>query len=66
MHDRRLGRTALKVSEPGLDTMHFGPRTAAPLTAIGDVPDLALSPEMLARRDAIFSPCGPAPDAYAR
>ncbi|MCI3131991.1 aldo/keto reductase [Phenylobacterium aquaticum] len=51
--------------QPGVAATIIGPRTLDQLTSVLQVPDLVLSPETLAALDAIFPPCGPAPEAYA-
>ena len=56
---------AWTLHQPGVTSAIIGPRTVEQLTAIGHVPELALTPEVLTRLDAIFPPCGPAPEAYA-
>ena len=51
--------------QPGLAAVITGPASANQLAGIAGVPDLALSAEALAALDAIFPPCGAAPEAYA-
>jgi aryl-alcohol dehydrogenase-like predicted oxidoreductase len=43
----------------------IGPRRCAQLASVAHVPSLCLGSETLAALDAIFPPCGPAPEAYA-
>ena len=43
----------------------IGPRNLDQLTSVLHVPDIRLDGETLAAIDAIFPPCGPAPEAYA-
>lgn len=56
---------AWTLHQPGVTSAIIGPRTVEQLTTVGHVPGLTLTPEVLARLDAIFPPCGPAPEAYA-
>ncbi len=56
---------AWTLHQPGIAAAIIGPSSAAQLAAIAHVPALALSVEVLAQLDAIFPPCGPAPEAYA-
>ncbi|WP_295632479.1 aldo/keto reductase [Novosphingobium sp.] len=56
---------AWTLHQPGVTSALIGPRTIDQLAAVGHVPELKLSPEALTRLDAIFPPCGPAPEAYA-
>lgn len=51
--------------QPGIAAVIAGPGSAAQLRQIAHVPELVLSREVLAALDAIFPPCGPAPEAYA-
>jgi len=51
--------------QPGIAATIIGPATLEQLTSVLHVPDLVLAPETLATLDAIFPPCGPAPEAYA-
>jgi NDP-hexose 2,3-enoyl reductase len=56
---------AWTLHQPGIAAAIVGPSSVAQLAAIGHVPGLVLSAEVLAKLDAIFPPCGPAPEAYA-
>ncbi len=49
----------------GISATIVGPRTVAQLASIGHVPEIRLCAAMLERLDTIFTPCGPAPEAYA-
>lgn len=56
---------AWALHQSGITASIIGPRTREQLALIAAVPDLKLSGEILASLDAIFPPCGPAPEAYA-
>ncbi len=56
---------AWTLHQGGIAAAIVGPRNCAQLASIAHVPDLCLSAEVLAALDAIFPPCGPAPEAYA-
>ena len=66
-----LGETTSAVAlawtlhQDGIAATIIGPRSAEQLRSIAHAPDLRLSADVLARLDAIFPPCGPAPEAYA-
>jgi len=49
----------------GIAATIIGPRRLDQLSSILHVPDIALVDETLARIDALFPACGPAPEAYA-
>ena len=51
--------------QPGLAAAITGPGSLEQLMSIAHVPELRLSNEVLVALDAIFPPCGPAPEAYA-
>ena len=51
--------------QPGITATIIGPRNIDQLRSVAHVPELRLSGEVLAKLDAIFPPCGPAPEAYA-
>lgn len=51
--------------QPRVASAIVGPRRRDQLTSVLHAPELALDAETLARIDAIFPPCGPAPEAYA-
>lgn len=51
--------------QPGLTSAIIGPRRREQLTSALHATDLALDGATLAEIDAIFPPCGPAPEAYA-
>ncbi|WP_304170135.1 aldo/keto reductase [Phenylobacterium aquaticum] len=51
--------------QDGVASTIIGPRTKAQLTSVLQAPDVTLNAEVLARIDAIFPACGPAPEAYA-
>ncbi len=53
------------LNQPGVSATAIGPRTLGQLTSAIRAPDIALSEDTLARIDAIFPPCGAAPEAYA-
>ncbi len=67
----KLGETpgavalAWTLHQPGVAATIIGPRTREQLKSIRHVPEMKLNPEVLAELDAIFPPCGPAPEAYA-
>ena len=56
---------AWTLHQPGVAATIIGPRTREQLKSIRHVPEMKLNPEVLAELDAIFPPCGPAPEAYA-
>lgn len=51
--------------QPGIVATIVGPRNLEQLRSIAGVPEIALCKNVLAGIDAIFPPCGPAPEAYA-
>ncbi len=51
--------------QPGVTSTIVGPGSRAQLAAVLGAPQMQLTLETLARIDAIFPPCGPAPEAYA-
>ncbi len=51
--------------QPGIAATIVGPATVEQLVSVAHVPEIKLSAELLERIDAIFPPCGPAPEAYA-
>jgi aryl-alcohol dehydrogenase-like predicted oxidoreductase len=53
------------LAQPGVTATIIGPRSLAQLQSVLHVPDIRLGEETLQRLDAIFPPCGPAPEAYA-
>ena len=61
------GATALAwlLHQPGITATIIGPATAAQLSSVAHVPDLRLDDNTLRLIDAIFPPCGQAPEAYA-
>jgi NDP-hexose 2,3-enoyl reductase len=56
---------AWTLHQDGIAAAIIGPSSREQLARIAHVPELALSAETLARLDANFPPCGPAPEAYA-
>ena len=56
---------AWTLHQNGIAATIVGPRNRAQLVSLANVPELMLSAEVLTRLDAIFPPCGPAPEAYA-
>lgn len=56
---------AWTLHQDGIAAAIIGPSSREQLAGIAHVPDLVLSAETLARLDAVFPPCGPAPEAYA-
>jgi aryl-alcohol dehydrogenase-like predicted oxidoreductase len=56
---------AWTLHQVGIAAAIIGPSSREQLAGIAHVPELVLSAEALARLDAIFPPCGPAPEAYA-
>jgi NDP-hexose C3-ketoreductase / dTDP-4-oxo-2-deoxy-alpha-D-pentos-2-ene 2,3-reductase len=56
---------AWTLHQNGIAATIVGPRNREQLVSIANVPELMLSAEVLTRLDAIFPPCGPAPEAYA-
>ncbi len=56
---------AWTLHQPGITATIVGPRTREQLASIAHAPDLRLDPEVLAQLDAVFPPCGAAPEAYA-
>jgi NDP-hexose C3-ketoreductase / dTDP-4-oxo-2-deoxy-alpha-D-pentos-2-ene 2,3-reductase len=51
--------------EPGVASTIIGPRSRDQLSSVLQVPEIRLDDPTLARIDDIFTPCGPAPEAYA-
>lgn len=51
--------------QDGVAATIIGPASRAQLASVLSVPDLKLSQDVLLALDAIFPPCGPAPEAYA-
>ena len=51
--------------QPGIASVIAGPGSVEQLAALANVTDLCLGGDVLAALDAIFPPCGPAPEAYA-
>lgn len=51
--------------QPGVAATIIGPADSGQLTSVLHVPEIELSAEILERIDAIFPPCGEAPEAYA-
>ena len=51
--------------QPQVTATIIGPATQAQLTSVLHVPEIVLTAETLANLDALFPPCGPAPEAYA-
>lgn len=56
---------AWTLHQDGIAAAIIGPSSGEQLARIAHVPELGLSAETLAQLDAIFPPCGPAPEAYA-
>lgn len=56
---------AWTLHQPGIAVVIIGPSSREQLASIAHVPELVLSSEVLTKLDAIFPPCGPAPEAYA-
>lgn len=56
---------AWTLHQPGIAAAIVGPSSREQLAGIAHVPELALSAAVLVKLDAIFPPCGPAPEAYA-
>jgi NDP-hexose 2,3-enoyl reductase len=56
---------AWTLHQAGITAAIVGPSSTAQLAAIAHVPELVLDAEVLDQIDAIFPPCGPAPEAYA-
>ena len=56
---------AWTLHQRGIAAAIIGPSSRQQLEAIAHVPELALSAEVLVKLDAIFPPCGSAPEAYA-
>lgn len=56
---------AWMLRQDGITSAIIGPRTLAQLDGALRAADLALDDDVLQRIDAIFPPCGPAPEAYA-
>ena len=61
------GATALAwlLHQPGITATIIGPATADQLGSVVHVPDIRLDDDTLRAIDAIFPPCGQAPEAYA-
>ena len=51
--------------QPGMTSAIVGPRRREQFASLLKAPDLVLEDAVLSRLDAIFPPCGPAPEAYA-
>jgi NDP-hexose C3-ketoreductase / dTDP-4-oxo-2-deoxy-alpha-D-pentos-2-ene 2,3-reductase len=51
--------------QKGVVSTIIGPASLEQLSSVMHVPSISLSPEVLQQIDAIFPPCGPAPEAYA-
>ena len=51
--------------QPGVTAAIVGPRRRDQFASLLKAPDLVLDKAILSRLDAIFPPCGPAPEAYA-
>lgn len=51
--------------QPGISAAIIGPGTLSQLEAAGNGAAVVLEPTTLTRLDEIFTPCGPAPEAYA-
>ncbi len=68
---RELGESPSAVAlawtlrQRGIAAAIIGPSSREQLQAVAHVPELALDAAALAQIDAIFPPCGPAPEAYA-
>lgn len=66
-----LGRPASAVAlawllhQPAVTSTIIGPGDVNQLKGVLDAPDITLDRSALDRLDAIFPPCGPAPEAYA-
>ena len=56
---------AWALHQGGITAAIVGPSSRVQLAALAHVPELVLDSEALAQIDAIFPPCGPAPEAYA-
>jgi hypothetical protein len=56
---------AWTLHQEGIAATIIGPSSREQLVSIAHVPEIQLSAAMLDRIDAIFPPCGPAPEAYA-
>ena len=51
--------------QPGITSTIIGPATVDQLISVSQVPDIRLDDETRIQIDAIFPPCGQAPEAYA-
>ncbi len=51
--------------QPGVTSTIIGPGSLSQLSSLLEAPDIQLDGETLDKIDAIFPPCGPAPEAYA-
>jgi len=51
--------------QPGIAATIIGPGSREQLVSVSHLPELTLDRGVLERLDAIFPPCGPAPEAYA-
>jgi NDP-hexose C3-ketoreductase / dTDP-4-oxo-2-deoxy-alpha-D-pentos-2-ene 2,3-reductase len=51
--------------QKGVVSTIIGPASLEQLSGVMHVPEVSLSAEVLKQLDAIFPPCGPAPEAYA-
>ena len=56
---------AWTLHQPGITATIIGPRTREQLGSMAHVPGLRLDPDVLGQLDAVFPPCGAAPEAYA-
>jgi aryl-alcohol dehydrogenase-like predicted oxidoreductase len=67
----KLGETPSAIAlawllhQTGVSATIIGPGSAEQLGSVIHVPDISLSAQSLQQLDAIFPPCGPAPEAYA-
>ena len=64
-HSMSMIALAWLLRQPGITSTIIGPRSREQLVGVLAAPDLALDDEVLARIEAIFPGCGPAPEAYA-
>ena len=51
--------------QPGVTSAIVGPRRRDQFASLLKAPELILEDDVLSRLDALFPPCGPAPEAYA-
>jgi aryl-alcohol dehydrogenase-like predicted oxidoreductase len=56
---------AWSLQQPGITSTIIGPASLDQLESALGVPGLRLGDDVIAAIDAIFPPCGPAPEAYA-